>query len=237
MNKLIKPLFKIDGLLMLIRARIKNYVRYKRGERKEDSYLLHKMFLSEKQRFGVVLFYQSYPPLNISGLRDTLSRYNHYGLDKILKKDMDVLDIGSNTGFFSIFIANKIRHIDLLEYNESLTKIASFLSKKEGKNNVKCICEDFKKFKPEKKYDLIFSFAVHGAIGIDLKEYLEKVKSYLKPNGMILIESHSLKWDENSDIALAIKKDSSFEILKKGTIDDHLGAIRQFFLVRKIGRK
>jgi cyclopropane fatty-acyl-phospholipid synthase-like methyltransferase len=230
-RRLIRILYWIDERLMISRARFKNWVEYRTGRRTRFNYDIFKLFLRRRQGFGVHQFYQSYPALGIRGARDTLNRQHVYGLQDILKPDMDLLDIGSNVGFFSIALADRVKQVDLLEYEPELAEIASLLKDKEGKDNVTSICGDFKAFDPGKKYDLIFSFAIHWWVGLSLGEYLKRIRSHLKEQGLILIESHTLTYGQVSDVETELASDSSLRVLRKGTTDDQSGGLRDFFLV------
>jgi 2-polyprenyl-3-methyl-5-hydroxy-6-metoxy-1,4-benzoquinol methylase len=230
-RRVLKALYRLDDFLMVLRSRIKNYTEYRSGRRPEFNYNLFRLFLAKRQGFGVYQFYQSYPPLGIRGVRDTLNRQHVYGLDAILGPDMEVLDIGSNVGFFSIALADSVKHVDLLEYERELVDIAQLLADKEGKKNVTCICGDFKEFAPAKKYDLVFSFAIHWWVGMSRPDYLSKIRSHLKDGGLILIESHTLEYGQISDIETTLRQDESLRILRKGTTDDQSGGLRDFFLV------
>lgn len=231
----VSSLYRLDDFLMVLRSRVKNYIEFKAGNRSEFAYNIYNLFLRRRQGFGVFQFYQSYPPLGIRGARDTLNRQHVYGLEEILKPDMEVLDIGSNVGFFSIFLASKVKHVDLLEHERELVNIAQLLKEKEGRENVTCICGDFKEFEPKKTYDLIFSFAIHWWVGMPRADYLDKIKSHLKDGGLILIESHTLEYGQISDIETTLQQDDSLRILRKGTTDDQSGGLRDFFLVTTAG--
>lgn len=229
---MMNALYKLDDFLMVQRARLKNYLHYKRGARRKFIYELHHLFLSRRQEFGVHQFYQNYPPLGIRGERDSLNRQAVYGLGEILRPDMEVLDIGSNVGFFSILLADRVKHIHLLEYEPQLVEIARRVAEKEGKHNVTCICEDFKQFDSERKFDFIFSFAVHWWVGMPRGDYVNKVRSHLKDGGLMLFESHKLdSFGEVSDIEKTLREDGSLRIIRKGTTDDDFGGPRDFFLV------
>ena len=70
---------------------------------------------------------------------------------------MSVLDIGCNCGFFDLFLSDKVNNIVGVEYNNSLIQIANIVKQYENIDNVEFICEDFNKFKCDKKFDIIFA--------------------------------------------------------------------------------
>lgn len=59
-----------------------------------------------------IKFYQSPEELGIEGQRNTLSRFEKYGLSTILKPSYKVLDIGCNTGFFAITVSRYVKLVD-----------------------------------------------------------------------------------------------------------------------------
>jgi SAM-dependent methyltransferase len=232
-RRVLRALYRIDERVMIMRARLKNWVEYRTGRRSQFNYRICKLFFRRRQGFGVHQFYQSYPALGINGARGTLNRQRAYGLNEVLTPDMEVLDIGSNVGFFSIALADRVKHVDLLEFEPELTEIATLVAEKEGKDNVTCICGDFKEFAPDKKYDVIFSFAIHWWVGLSRPDYLQKIASHLKEDGLILIESHTLRHGQISDIEAELKCNPSFHVMSKGTTDDQSGGLRDFFWVSR----
>ena len=70
-------------------------------------------------------FYQGLDELNIKGTRSSEKRFKEYNLTKYLSKNKTALDIGSNCGFFSIFISKYVQHITGVEINPYLVAIAN----------------------------------------------------------------------------------------------------------------
>ncbi|MCH8519514.1 MAG: class I SAM-dependent methyltransferase [Nanoarchaeota archaeon] len=190
-------------------------------------------YLKEVRPYSSINFYQSYPPLRIRGARPTLSRFQIYDLEKHLKSDINILDIGGNTGFFSLFVSSKVNSIDVLEIEEPFARIGKKLARYEKIENVQFINKDFKKFNPSKKYDLIFSFAVHGHTKMKFKDYIEKVFSLLSKDGKVLIESHPIMFTANENLLKEELERLDFvKIISSGKLDDD-GRLRTFFYITR----
>jgi cyclopropane fatty-acyl-phospholipid synthase-like methyltransferase len=184
------------------------------------------------QQFGTTDFYQNYPPLMISGKRDTLCRFNAYKLYEKVNYETTLLDIGGNIGFFSAYIAQFAKQIDIIEQNTNLTNVCKQLLAHEAINNVSVFNVDFKEFIPQNKYDIVMSLAVHKWVGLDFQEYLKKIHSVLKEGGFLLIESHLLFMLQGEDLESDLKGCEIFEMIEKGLIDDHEGTLREFFWLK-----
>jgi 2-polyprenyl-3-methyl-5-hydroxy-6-metoxy-1,4-benzoquinol methylase len=215
-----------------IGAQAINKNQYKRGLITEIEYELRKDFLREVEQFGTNDFYQNYPPLKISGKRNTLCRYQIYGLDEKVNREDTVLDIGGNIGFFSLYLSRYVKSIDLVEQNTHLTDIGQRLAEHQGITNVNIVNEDFKKYIPSKKYDLVMSLAIHKWVGLEFDEYLDRIHALLNKNGKVLIESHIIYQNKGDYIEPLLKKNQKFEIVEKGVIDDHDGQYREFFWLK-----
>ena len=133
-------------------------------------------------RFGVP-FYQSLDELGISGTRDTSKRFSKYGLKSILKDEHSVLDIGCNTGFFSIMTSGFVKSVDAFDnkFGNVLTgQIAMFSL---GVKNVRLFRSSIEEFSTSNVYNIVYSFAVHHWISLSFKEYAQKLSGLDKPGG------------------------------------------------------
>jgi 2-polyprenyl-3-methyl-5-hydroxy-6-metoxy-1,4-benzoquinol methylase len=147
----------------------------------------------------------------------------------------DVLDIGSNCGFLSLKAARKVNSVTGIEISETLILISRVTKRKLKINNAEFIRGDFSKIKFDKKFDFIFSFAVHYWVGLSTKHYAEKLKSLLNPNGIVLIESQDIEkfdadWDEKISTILSV----GFEALDDGSLKDDGIICRRFAILRLI---
>jgi 2-polyprenyl-3-methyl-5-hydroxy-6-metoxy-1,4-benzoquinol methylase len=138
------------------------------------------------------MFYQSFEKLQIDGQRPTTFRFFTYGLDKLLNKEYDVLDIGSNCGFFSLHISKYVRSVDGIEFNKELVDIANATKEYLKIDNCYFHYADFRQFIFTKKYNVILSFAVHYWIGMTMSEYSLHLSDLLNDNGFVILESQDI---------------------------------------------
>ena len=143
-------------------------------------------------------FYQTFKKLKINGARDTEARFKEYGLDKLLSKKHDVLDVGSNPGFFSLYSSEYVNSLDCIEPDKSNVKVSNYTKKFLGITNCTFYETNFEEFKTKKKYDFIFSFSVHRYIKLPFEEYLEAIYNLLKKDGHLLLESHTIERYDSS---------------------------------------
>lgn len=234
MISLVESYGNISGKLNHRKQYFRNKFLYKTHQRKKLEYDIMKIFLSRKQQFGGDMLYQTHPKIDLRGQRPTIVRFETYRLEKYLNKNMNVLDVGANIGFFSLYISDYVKSVDIVEYEPRLVKIAKLAKNKLDVMNARIFNQDIKKFNPDKKYHMIFSFAIHGWVGMPLDEYMKLLVSFLRPDGTILIESHltNRKKDVLEDF-FAQNKDK-YKIIDKGVTDDHRGNLRNFYYVKPL---
>lgn len=155
------------------------------------------LFCKNVQTFGNEIFYQSFPQLDLIGVRPTEKRIEMYGLDDFLSIESKVLDIGCNSGFFDLTIAPKVKSVLGVEYSKNLVEIATQASRDLQINNVSFICSDFNYWEKNtfETFDVIFSFAVHIWLNVSPKQYAERINSFLNIGGYLIFESQTLKSD------------------------------------------
>jgi len=163
-------------------------------------------------------FYQSLEELGLTGYRNTLERFEKYGLKSLLKPDYQVLDIGCNTGFFSITVSHYVKHVDALD-NKKLNILQGRIARKRlNIKNIRFFHTGYEKFRSNKKYDVVLSFAVHHWVGLSLHDYAKKIHSMMKKGGILYFESHDLSsLDSHFDRKLDIVKSAGFSVVR--TID------------------
>lgn len=211
------------------------FIEFKKNKINRFEYNIMKILLSSFEEFGWDRLYQTHPDINLIGSRPTLCRYNIYGLEKFLNKKSKVLDIGSNVGFFSLYVAGKVHSVDMVEINPKLFCICKKAKEYLKVSNVHIFNNDIKKFKPDKKYDAIFSFAVHGHVGTKLQEYIALLENLLDDNGIILIESHQIKPNKFDMLETFLKEEQKkFKVIDEGVTDDNYGKIRKFYYLKKV---
>ena len=158
-------------------------------------------------------FYQGFDEIKIEGCRPTEKRFERYKIEKYLGKDKSALDIGSNCGFFSLFVSRFINNLDGIELNPFMISIANDTKSFLKINNVTFFCSEFEKFQTEKKYDIAFSLANDSTIDKNTKfnfeEYIQRIRQLLKEKGILIFESQAI------DVLIPKKFEPKNEILQK----------------------
>ena len=203
----------------------------------KDHFEMRKIWFTVKTPFQLnkTVFYQTHPELKLEGIRPTLARINSYGLLDMISENSEILDIGGNTGFMSMFLSKYAKHIDMVEMNDKFVRIAHIAKKHLGIHNYQIHNIDIKSYNPNKKYDVIISTAIHKWVGLNLEDYYELISSWLTTNGTVLFESHATNEDIEK-IEYFFKSQENLTFIK-GYIDDQLGSIRAYFLIRNKERK
>lgn len=197
---------------------------------------IHSIFSQNNQQFGSkYAFYQGHEAWGLPGQRPTLERIKEYSLEKWIQPHHDILDIGCNIGCFGIEVSKISAQYTGFDINPDLIEIANTLALNKEIKNCNFLTTDFHSFikNNDKKYDFIFSFAVHGWIGLPMKGYVEILQNLLNPNGFVLIESHDvtndaelLKFFRNMPAFLEAK----FSIIHQGILKDDNKRRRSFFI-------
>ncbi|RUO65964.1 Methyltransferase domain-containing protein [Pseudidiomarina planktonica] len=140
-------------------------------------------------------FYQGLEELGITGAKPTGFRFKQYQVDEILE-NAEVLDIGSNCGFVSIYCAKLAKSVTAIELNPYLNRIARDALAFFKLSNVDVIESDFTTYDSNKKFDVILSFSNHhtidGNLDMGFEAYIQKCQGLLRPNGYLLFESHNV---------------------------------------------
>jgi 2-polyprenyl-3-methyl-5-hydroxy-6-metoxy-1,4-benzoquinol methylase len=178
-------------------------------------------------------FYQSCEELFIIGQRPTVLRFNTYELASVLDRSHRVLDIGCNCGFFSIHVAKFVTWVDAFDINPRFIAIANDASRFLNVKNCSFVLSTFNEFDSPWRYDVVISSAVHHWIGLPLNEYAEKLKTLIRPGGILLFESqdladHDADWDAKLEHILR----SGFEIVRSGGLCDDGLLARKYALLR-----
>lgn len=185
-------------------------------------------------------FYQGFEELEIDGWRPSKKRFNSYKINDYLSQDKIVLDIGSNCGFFSLYVSKFVKQIDGVEINPYLINIANDVKQYIKSSNSNFFNSSFENFSIEKKYDVIFSLANDSTIDKNTKfnfyEYLDKILNLLKKDGLLIFESQAIdvlrksQFEKKFDIL-----QSHFDVLKNTMTDSEypVNVPQRFFLVLK----
>ena len=150
-------------------------------------------FIFSKEDGG---FYQGLDEIKITGSRSSEKRFEEYEILEYLSKDKSVLDIGSNCGFFSIYVSKFVDKIFGVEINPYLIAISNDVKNYLNIKNANFVNSSFEEFKFDKKFDMIFSFAndstIDGNTKFNFSEYIEKIKNLLKEDGLLIFESQAI---------------------------------------------
>ena len=147
-------------------------------------------------------FYQSFMELNIDGERSTENRIKQYKLNSYFSNEKNALDIGCNSGFFSLMISDDLKNIDGVEINPFLIDMGNEVKQFIKNTNCSFFVTSFEKYSTDKKYDLIFSLAndetIDGNTKFTFEEYIEKIFNLLLKNGILIFESQAADaYDKN----------------------------------------
>lgn len=163
--------------------------------------------------YGEGYFYQGFKKLHITGFRNTEARYGAMELKKYLA-GKNVLDIGCNSGFLSLYCAETARRVTGIEYNPYLIDIAKLCAGHLKIDNVEFQAKTFEDFAPSEnpQFDAVLSFANHSTYDQQtrhtLEEYFDKCKRLLSPDGLFLFESHAPDYEGD-------KLEKTLDILKE----------------------
>lgn len=203
---------------------------------------LRKVFEKQKKEwphfvYSYGYFYQGYQRIGVTGIRPTERRVELYGIRSLLQRDMEVLDVASNTGFFSMELSSHVQSVDAVEWNPYLSEIGCLVSSFLGIKNVNFINASFNDFVPKRKYDIICSFANYnttdGGMRPNISKHFEKLNSFLKMGGLLLFESHPEDAHEEFEKFIETLEDI-FLVEKKMYVSDNLFCgKRLFYYLRK----
>ena len=190
-------LMELDELHLKLKAHLKN-----QNEKWEH-------FIYSKQDG----FYQGLDKINIKGSRSTEKRFNEYNIGSLFSKNKNVLDIGSNCGFVSLYTSEFVKSVTGVEINPFLVKISNDTKEFLNIQNVKFVCSTFEEYNTEEKFDIVYSFANDSTIDnnttFNFEEYIQKILFLLSSGGLLIFESQAL------DVLVPSKFQSKLEILEK----------------------
>ena len=191
--------------------------------------------LGKNQDFDQGTFYQSLEELNIKGQRPTAERIEKYGL-KELVQGKKVLDIGCNCGFIDLSLGLLAQSVDGVEYNGTLVKIANEVRDFLKRENVHFETGDFKEYRTNKKFDVIFSFAVHYWIGLSAEEYCKRIVSLLEQDGYLIFESQNIETvDVDFEKYCHQFEKNGMKKIREGQICDDGEITRRFLVYKYVG--
>ena len=161
----------------------------------DQLYELKAIYYKKYQFFGNGNFYQNFPLLSIDGTRDCKKRILTYRCRDFINLHDNILDIGCNTGFFSMEIAMLCNHIDGFDNETELIETAIFAKNIAKIENCNFWCDDFSYMEvTEKKYDIIFCLAIFEWMikKIGMQKFIDNLIRISNPGSKIFYESHHL---------------------------------------------
>ena len=168
--------------------------------------------------YGEGYFYQSFHKLGISGLRYTEGRLKAMDLRKYTRGKR-VLEIGCNTGFISIYLAEVAKYVYGFDLNPHLIDIAKETAKFLRTDNLDLECRSFENINITRKFDVVLSFANHSTYDENtkhsLEEYFDRCDYYLADGGLFLFESHPAEHDGKERTKIQELIENRFEIQEK----------------------
>ena len=143
--------------------------------------------------YGEGYFYQSCEPLHVSGLRDTRGRVETMNLREIVA-GRSTLEIGANTGFVSLAIADVVPRLVGFDLNPHLVRIAQLAAAYLELENLEFSASSFEDFTSHERFGAVLSFANHktydGNTRISIEGFVDKCHQLLEPGGLLVFESH-----------------------------------------------
>lgn len=156
---------------------------------------------------------------------------------KDLFANKKVLEIACGTGYWTERIAKTATSIFATDINESVIEIA----KQRQTENITFAVADMFDFKPVEKFDAVFGGFIWSHILLqDLDKFLNKVKSFVKPDGTIVFIDGNAVAGTNHDLKNITKTDefgNTFQTRKLENGTSHL-VLKNFptkdFLIQKL---
>lgn len=185
-------------------------------------------------------YYQGFEKIEVNGWLPTEKRFESYEIKKYLTKEMSVLDIGSNCGFFSIFTSDYVKKIDGVEINPYLIRISELTKEFLNNNNSFFYNSSFENFKIIEKYDVILSFGNDSTIDQNTKfnfnEYIEKILLNLKDNGLLIFVAQAADMMPDTKFLPKLNfLEKKFKIIENRLVDSEypVNVPKRFLLILK----
>ena len=210
--------------------------------RKELQEKISEILDEQKKNYEHYSYFYDYPyqglaTLGIFGERSTEERFEIYKLKEYLNKDDNILDLGCNCGFLSIYTAFRTGcRVDGIDINPYAIKIGTvcseFLKLNDRVKLQACRVQDYKL---ESKYKGIFSFATHWTddknYRVKLEDHFNFIADLLDQKGLLFFESHCADVGQEDFYQCIEKISDRFEVLYKTDTDS---SSRHYYIFRKI---
>ena len=163
-------------------------------------------------------FYQGYKRVGIHGIKPTEARMKSYDVYDFFNANGRVLDIGSNSGFLSIYLSDYFKEVVGIELNPYLIRMGECVKNHLGVRNVNFIKADFMSYSFNNQFDAVFSlsnhFTIDGNLNMSFEDYIYKIYNLLNNGGVLFFESHNINGDD-SDLDQKFLIASQYFDLKK----------------------
>ncbi len=189
--------------------------------------------------YGEGYFYQGLDSVGITGLRDTRARIEEMELGKLLRGKR-VLDIGCNSGFLSLAIAEKAEHVTGFDVNPLMVEIGRVVGAYLGHRNIDLLVSGFEDFQSEEPFDVVMSLANHstydGNTKQTVKDYFARCGRFLKPNGLLVFESHGPSYEGGALESVCSIIEESFDVIERRVLTrgSYLDRGRTFMVATKV---
>jgi SAM-dependent methyltransferase len=192
---------------------------------------------SSKTKIPVVRLYQGYEKLGLLGKRPSEKRFAAYGLAQFIDERMNVLEMGCNNGFLSLEISERVRSVTAFDVDTAYVAIGTMVGAYLGRKNCDFRVSSVESFSDDRIYDCVVACAVHGWVSISFSQFIAKIMQFLRPGGVLLLESHELdchpEWAEQKRFLLG-----HFDVLRSGLIDDvdegmYASEMREYLVLRR----
>ena len=104
----------------------------------------------------------------------------------LLNPGLDVLELGSGTGLFTIPIARRCGHVTAIELSPAMAEIMKQKAAREGLGNIDCLTGDIEEIDAGGPYDVICSFSTLEYVA-DTGAFLARLSALLKPGGILYV--------------------------------------------------
>lgn len=107
-------------------------------------------------------------------------------LEKILRSEQRVLDIGAGTGRFSVIIAPQVKHVTAVDISQKMLNQLDIKKREYSLENIEQIHGNFMDINFKKRFDLIISISSIEYIK-EQDALFEKIADLLNPDGHLLL--------------------------------------------------
>lgn len=189
-----------------------------------------------QSKYGGLGFYQSFYEIGFPGSRNSGERILLYRLHNFLKKTDTVLDIGCNCGFFDIQISSLVKYVYGIDIEQGFIEVANRAKEYLGVNNVQFKSIDFYEERLNKKFNVVFSFAVHELMleRFTEEEYVSHLTDILESEGLLFFESHDTRTDRERFYRLCnLFMEKGFKELYRFEYSDYPSGINRIIVVMR----